>query len=320
MVTREEVAAYAGVSKTTVSRVMNNNGYVSSENRKKVEEAVAALGYKPNLIARSLKMKSTRQILFYAPDMINPFYFEVYQGMDDCAVQNGYTIVVSRHFKPEMINGRQFDGIILSDIPREYKEYLSDQFPAVVTSYTERPMEIPYVGIDIRSGAISAMQYLIDYGHKDICFSNSYFSHEDMRCISYMEVLRNNHISFDPDKLLIEGGEGDYYSVGHQSVERMLSRNVEATAITAFNDATAIGILAALHKHGLKVPEDISVMGFDDIRQAAYTYPPLTTVHIPKYEQGYESMKMLIDIIQGEKPQPKKLKTQLIVRESTAAL
>ncbi|MCX7709876.1 MAG: LacI family transcriptional regulator [Clostridia bacterium] len=316
MITRTDVAKHAGVSKTLVSRVLNNSGYVSTENRKKVEAAIKELGYTPNLIARSLKTRKTHQILFYARELSNPFFTEVYEGMEDYAEKLGYTIVVSSHFNPQMIAQRQFDGIILSHIPPNFtEELLKLGVPTVVTDYSGKALPFPSVGIDIESGTVQAIHYLSSQGHAHIAFLANSPDPADLRYQGFVKGLSECCPMLNPENLIFTANSPTYYHRGYDAAKQ-LKKNLSISAVFTFNDAMAIGAMAALSEEGIPIPEAVSIIGFDNILQAEFTAPPLTTVSIPKYDQGWESAKMLLKIIQGEKVQPITLETQLILRNS----
>lgn len=188
--TLNELSIELGVSVTVVSRVINNKGYVSMEKRERVEKAIEELGYRPNLIAQSLKTNQTRQILFYAPELANPFYVEVYRGMEDYAEQHNYTIVVSRYFDDGMIQQRRFDGVILSDIlPEQQDKFLKLGVPVVVTNYTGVRLRIPSVGIAMKEGACQAISYLWKCGHRRIGFITNVCSCHEQRFLGYVEEL-----------------------------------------------------------------------------------------------------------------------------------
>lgn len=323
MITRDDVAKHAGVSKTTVSRVLNNNGYVSPENRKKVERAIAELGYRPNLIARSLKTKQTRQILFYAPELSNPFYIEVYRGMEDFVEKQGYSIVVSSRFDDAVIRQRQFDGIILSLASYELQERARlSGIPAVITNYSTQPPVIPYVGIDIEEGAILAMEHLLGCGHRRIAYLTNSGTEGDQRYAGYFLGMGKTGIAPDTGWVIqVDASAGRTgYEQGYQAACRLIKQGLGVTAVFAFNDVVAIGAMAAFQEKHIKIPDDLSIIGFDDIPQAQYATPPLTTIRMPAYEQGWESAGMLLRLIRGEAVEPLVLKTQLIMRGSTAKL
>ncbi len=317
MITRDDVARHAGVSKSTVSRVLNKNGYVSQENRTKIEKAIVDLGYAPNLIARSLKTRESRQILFYTHEILNPFYMEVYRGIEDYAGENGYTIVLSRHFDYSIVKQRQYDGIILSGVSTEMeREFINLGIPVVVTHYGGKPLNLPSVGIDIKGGAQKATQYLLKCGHRKIAFITINEKCDEQRLDGFLNCLKNTDIDIKSTSIVCSKEKSHGYSQGYSCTMELLSKSRDFTAVFAFNDTMAIGALSAFYEKGIKVPQDISIIGFDDIIQASYTYPLLTTVKLPKYEQGYESARLLISLIQGNRAESMTLDTQLVIRNS----
>ncbi len=321
IVTRKNVAERANVSVTVVSRVTNNNGYVADDKRKRVEKVIEELGYSANLIARGLKTNETKQILFYAPELSNPFYVELYQGMEDYAEKHGYTIVVSSHYDDDMIYQRKMDGMILSAISKKQQaEFLKLKVPVVVTNYSGETLEIPSVGIDMMGGARKAVGYLCESNHKRIGFITNISTHQEQRYLGYLQGLKERNIQPDPNWVLFENSRGTAFDQGFNAAHRLLELKLDVTAIFVFNDAMAIGVIAALAERGIRVPEDLSIIGFDDILQAQYTCPPLTTIHIPKYEQGEESARMLIRKIKGKEVRTTILGTDLMVRGSVKSL
>ena len=317
MITRKDVAERANVSVTVVSRVTNNKGYVSADKRKRVEKAIEELGYSPNLIARGLKTNETKQILFYAPELSNPFYAEVYEGMEDYAINHGYTIVVSSHFNDDMIYQRKIDGLILSAISKEQQaEFLKLRVPVVVTNYSGETLEIPSVGIDMMEGARKAVNHICACGHKRIGFITNIPTHQEQRYLGYLQGLDDYNIQPNPGWVLTADSHKNAFDQGYQAGCRLLEQKLDVTAVFVFNDAMAIGVMAALAEREIHIPEELSIVGFDDILQAKYTCPSLTTIHIPKYEQGEESARMLIRMIRGEEVATTLLKTELITRNS----
>jgi DNA-binding LacI/PurR family transcriptional regulator len=315
--TRKDVAEHAGVSKTTVSRVLNNSGYVSPENREKIENAIRELGYRPNLIARSLKTKETRQFLFQAPELSNPFYMEVYKGMEEYAEEHNYTIVVSSRYDRDIVHQRQFDGVILSGIqPEHEKDLKALKIPVVVTSYTRVSLPFPSVGIDIEEGALAAMRHLIAKGHREIAFLTNGDTQKDDRYKGYAKGLEAGGIPLQQQLLVSSPGPGAAYEKGFRLAEKLMGTNVRFTAVYAFNDAIAIGAMSAFYQRGYRIPDSLSLIGFDDILQSRFTCPPLTTIYMPKYEQGWESARLLLKTIQGEAVESLTLQTRLVERGS----
>jgi len=320
MATRKEVADYANVSETTVSRVVNNNGYVSLDNREKVENAIKVLGYSPNFIARSLKTKETKQILFYATDLINPFYIEVYQGIEDYAVKHGYIIVVSGHFEKNMIRQRQFDGVIVSNIlPDQQKEFLDLNIPIVATNYSGQHMKIPSVDIDVKGGAREVMNYLYQCGHRRIGFICARISFNE-RYTGYLSALEEMGLPVAKSRIITSAKGKSNFEYGYNAALNLIENGLDVTAIFSFNDAMAIGAMAAFSQKGIRIPEDISIIGFDDIIQSRYASPPLTTIQLPKFEQGMESVKLLIQEIKGEEVSNVSLNTKLIIRDTVSKI
>lgn len=315
-VTRNDVAKYAGVSKTTVSRVLNNKGYVSEESRKKVEEAIKALKYRPNLIARSLRTKQTKQILFHTTNLKNPFFVEVYLGMEDYARQHGYTIVISSHYDHDVVEQRQFDGIIFTRVPPEYENY-NFNVPVVVTYANNYSPMVPFVSVDITDGAMKAFNHLFEYGHRKIGFLSPYTSPTDKRYLAYVDFHKKMGIPYNPERV-VRGIKGSTLcEEGYNGALELIKRKPDITALFVHRDIIAIGAMAALAENGYDIPGDISVIGFDNIIQSRYTIPPLTTINSPKYEQGIEMARMLIKMINGENVQSITMKTELIIRKST---
>ncbi len=322
MVTRKDIAEYAGVSKTTVTRVINNQGNVSRENIEKVNHAIKVLEYYPNMVARGLKTKKTYQILFHAPELLNPFFVEIYTGMDEVARQHGYHIVVSSHYDINIVRQRQYDGVILSYVPKERRlsEYMILGVRLVATDYTNSVLEIPHIKVDITSGIMQALDYLYECGHRRIALVSLPFEN-DQRVAAYKKWLEMKNLLFQSNLIYnnqIEGATN--YEQGYNAGVLIAESRLDATAIMVFNDAMAIGFLAALNHKGIRVPEDVSIVGFDNIVQAKYTSPPLTTVDSFLYQIGKECAQMLISEINGAEVKTKTIKTELIIRNSVARI
>jgi DNA-binding LacI/PurR family transcriptional regulator len=321
LVTRSDVAKYAGVSNTTVSRVVNNSGYVSPESRERVEEAIKTLGYTPNLVARSLKTKKSGQLLFCVSDFSNPFYIEIYTGMEELARQHGYTIVVASDFSSKMVAQRQFDGIIFSQLSKEKEADLSSMdIPVVINNYTTENYSLPFIKIDIKNGAEKAMKYLYDNGHRHIAYITNVPSEEEQRYSAYLDFVKNKKLPVNDDYIVSCTGFTTPYEQGYNAALELINRNLILSAILAFNDAMAIGILAALSESGIKVPQGISIISFDDLQQSKFTTPSLSTVKIPKYELGAESINMLLKKIHGGVINSTTIGTELIIRGSVLTI
>jgi DNA-binding LacI/PurR family transcriptional regulator len=321
LVTRKDIAEYAGVSKTTVTRVVNNQGSVSMENIEKVNQAIRTMEYYPNMVARGLKTKKTYQILFHAPALLNPFFVEIYTGMNEVAQQHGYHIVVSSNDDLNVIKQRQYDGVILSYIPTGHcqEEYKISGVRLVATNYSTCDLEIPHVKVDIAYGITQALDYLFECGHHKIALFSVPFLY-DQRIDAYKNWLQIKKLPFQKNLVHTDYMGKNSYEQGYNTGILIAENGLDATAILAFNDAMAIGMLAAFNRKGIRVPEDISLVGFDDITQAKYTNPPLTTISNFLFQIGKECAQMLISEINNEIVSTKVIKTELIIRNSVARI
>lgn len=317
MATREDVAKLAGVSKTTVSRVINNNGYVSAENRKKIEHAIKELSYRPNPMARGLRNQSTNQILFHNVEPQNMYYMEVYQGMDDCAMRHGYNIVLSGHYDGKLLTNSLFDGIIITSIIPGMDTFRKNAaIPLVFLDYGERGLDLPTLNVDTYGGMLLALNYLKKKGHKDIALLTFEWSGEKGRIGAFKDFMAENHTDDPSTRIFRSCDSANNFHNGYQSALQLIQSGIRCTAIACHNDIIAIGAIAAFHDHGLNVPQDMSVIGFDDIGQAAFSRPALTTIHMPKFEIGSESVRLLLHLINHEPLRPGTIKTSLVERNS----
>jgi LacI family transcriptional regulator, repressor for deo operon, udp, cdd, tsx, nupC, and nupG len=326
MANRNDVARLAGVSGTTVTRVLNNSGFIADETRKKVMDAVQQLDYHPNYSGRVLRGQSTRQILFYCPGLFNPFYVHVYYGMDDYAQKYDYSVILTRHFDKNMLQQRRFDGVILSvnDV-KDYgqkREFLSTiKMPVVGANFLQARLDIPFVRLDFEQGGRQAAEHLYALGHRSILYASDNnvedYKWHAIRKMAQEMNMQANRLSISPGPEAYE----NLHELGHVYAERIHRMNSLPTAVVSANDAVSLGLLSGLYQLGLRVPDDISVVSFDDIMLARYTIPPLTTVHFPKYEMGYELMHILHCMIckipyEGQQT----ITTRLIVRQSTRSI
>ncbi|MCX7842547.1 MAG: LacI family DNA-binding transcriptional regulator [Clostridia bacterium] len=328
MATIQDVAKAAGVSVATVSRVLNNSGLVQEETRETVMEAIRALNYQPNLLGRNLRRMETRMILVLLPNISNPFYSRIVKGIEDVAHKNGYNIMLCNtdsdkmreRIYLELLKKRLSDGIILmaSELSREELLELGKNYPVVQCCEYREDVEITHVSIDNYSAAKKAVNHLIGQGHKRIAMiscKNNFLS-TVQREAGYKKVLEESGIEFDPDLLAY----GDYgYKSGLRTAKQFLSMQDKPTAIFAISDMMAIGAIKAVRQAGLKIPEDIAVVGFDNINFASMCEPELTTVSQPKYDIGCYTMEFLIRQIKGESKSSQAifLEHELIIRAST---
>jgi DNA-binding LacI/PurR family transcriptional regulator len=329
-ITINEVAKAAGASVSTISAALNNSDYVSSEMRTRIGRAIKKLGYRPNELARGLRLQKTHSIAIVVPDLSNNFYIEMVRGAKDYSTSASYTLLIgdSRENWEEERNyldsfhRRRVDGIVrvpVIDAPAgKMKSVLgnlpvvcADRYPPVRDSYVGR------VGVDNHRAAESATRYLLSLGHRRIGIitgdASSVTSVDRLR--GFMQALRSAGIRQDPS--MIHRGHNDMES-GHLHTRQLLTRAGRPTAIFCTNNLMALGALAAIQEIGLVCPEEISLLGFDDFYWATLLRPRLTVIHQPAREVGMVAARMLIDHVEGRPSvqTPTLLATQLMVRDS----
>ena len=331
MATIHDVANRAGVSTATVSHVINQTRFVSESAVRRVRRAMQQLHYQPNAVARSLRRKHTRTLGLVLPDSSNPFFAEVARGVEDFAFQHGYNVLFGSsdgNLEKEkaylqVFVEKQVDGLIFvaaGESTRNIRQLQAEHLPLVVVDREFNNVVADYVVADNRRGGFLATEHLIQLGHRVIaCIAGpSTVTPSAERVIGYRDALKTYRLPIDP-KLV---RRGDFQSSsGFAAAQLFLRQKSRPSAIFACNDLMALGALGAIHKAGLRVPDDVAVVGFDDIALASYASPPLTTIQQPKYEMGKLAAQILLDRITAKKrvkAQRHLLPTQLIVRESTS--
>jgi len=327
-VTLKDIGKEVGVSATTVSRALNNKPDISYETKQKIKEAAERLGYSPNALARSLKAKKTGSIGVLIADIADPFFAPIVKGIENTAREMGYNIILcdtSEEYEQEklavqMMLEKRVDGLLITPSQTEYGDILGlkrKKIPFVLLARHFDLVESDYVIPDEIKGAFSATDHLIKKSHKKILFINgpNYISSARERLVGYKRALQEHAILFD-ESLVKEGALK--MEDGYRIMKEMLSTTTEFTAIFAYCDFVALGIIQALKEKKFKIPEDVAIMGYDDVIFARFLEVPLTTVHIPKYELGKEAMKLLKKKIEGkiQEPQSVILETKLLIRKS----
>jgi len=326
-----EVASSAGVSVATVSRVLNGKGPVSDEARGRVLHAIETLGYVPHGGARSLSTRRTMNIGVLLPDVHGAFFSEIVRGIDLAARAAGYHILVSGSHSDlaettavlQALHGR-IDGLILltAGIGAEWlRSSLPARLPVVLLHNVGEDGDRDSIRIDNRLGARMAAEHLLGLGHRRIAFICGPPGNADAeeRRHGFGEVLAA-HGAAAKAALELPGDFGE--ESGFRAGERLADLPQPPTAIFAANDAMAIGCLAALRGRGLRVPEDVSLVGFDDIPIARYLTPALTTVQVPIAEIGGRALDRLVETLQSGRETVKRhdvVTPTLAVRASTAA-
>ena len=327
-VTLEQVAAHAGVSPSTVSRILNGTAVVSDDKKQAVAEAIRTLGFVPNPVARGLAGGRTLSIGVVTQAIDSPFYGAALRGIEEQLGQAGYSpLFVSGHWNAaeearciEVLRSRRVDGIIvltgrLSDAALRA---VSRQLPVVVTGRSLKAPGLFSLNFDNLTGARLATEHLLALGHRRIAFIGGDPVHPDA-----LERERGYRAAFAAvdlpvDESLITAG-AYYEESGREAVERLLNAGRRFTAIFSANDQMAFGAALALHRRGLRVPQDVSMVGFDDLAASSYTIPPLSSVHQPMQELGRLAATAMLDLLAGRKPGVAMPAPQLVSRESTAA-
>lgn len=329
VVTLDMVATRAGVSPSTVSRILNGTAIVSPAKKRSVDDAIAALGFVPNPVARGLAGGRTLSVGVVTQAIDSPFYGAALRGIEDMLDPAGYSpLFVSGHWNAEIearcvdvLRSRRVDGIIvltgrLSD--QALKSY-AKSLPVVVTGRNISGPGLSSLNFDNFEGGRLATQHLADLGHRRIAFISGDTEHPDAneRLRGYRAALKASGIACDAN-LVVPGG---YQEVdGLQAVNHLLSTRQRFSAIFAANDQMALGALLGLHGHSLRVPDDISLVGFDNLPNSMYTTPPLTTIDQPAFELGQLAASAMLSLLAGEKPVIEVPAPRLIARESCRRL
>ncbi len=324
-----DVAQLAGVSISTVSHVLNDTRFVSDETKARVLQAIEQLNYRPSSLARALVRQETQTIALIVPDNVNPFFAELARGTEDCGFEAGYNVILcnsDRSLEKErayldMLISKRVDGLIYMtvDIHTEQLRPLLEH--NIQTVVFDREYEgFDALLLDNFQGGYDATRHLTELGHRRIaCISGPDLrTRSQGRVVGYEQALSDAGLSPDPELVLV----GDWtYQGGQEIAYRMFQLSSPPTAIFACNDAMAIGVISFLHERGLRVPEDVSVVGFDNVSLSAFSSPPLTTLATPILEVGQCICEMLLDRINGQlPPEPQRItiRAELLIRGSTA--
>jgi LacI family transcriptional regulator len=341
--TISDVARRAGVSTVTVSRVLNRERNVNSLTRERVERAIADLSYVPNVVARSLRSKRTHALALVLPDVTNVFWTTIARGVEDAAHSVGYSVLlcntdedpVKQQLYMQVIASQRVDGVIIApcdDDAAHLSELRQRNVPTVIMDRRIEGWDVDTVWGDSISGARALIRHLIKVGHRRIAIITgpSHASTADDRVAGYRMALAEASIPFDP--CLVKHGEFRAASGEHLTYQLLdESRSSEGgvahpaarggtfTAIFAANNVIALGVLDALEKRGLRVPQDVALVSFDDLPEASRLFPFLTVVTQPAYEMGTHAAQLLLSRLYGDTSSPARhvvLPTRLILRYS----
>ncbi|BCH20283.1 LacI family DNA-binding transcriptional regulator [Mesorhizobium sp. L-8-3] len=329
MATLNDVAEAAGVSPTLVSRYLNHRIELPAATRKRIDEAVARLDYRPNLLAKRLSTGRTESISLVTPEIANPFFAELAAAIEAEAERHGYAVYISStHGDPAravdairrladqhvdgliMMTNRPDDGTLAALLRRHANVVLVDEdVPGV---------DLPRIFVENENGAYLAAMHLIDAGHRDIALIGGppgLLSVRE-RLAGFERAMRERGLPVRPERMLL----GDYSrQFGHEALLQLVDRGERPTAILACSDYIAVGVLQAARQRGLAVPADMSLVGFDDMPFAELVDPPLTTVRQPVAEMGRIAFERLVALLGNTEAAPlTRLPVQLVVRRSVA--
>ncbi|MFD0668349.1 LacI family DNA-binding transcriptional regulator [Ramlibacter sp. MAHUQ-53] len=312
-----EVAELAGVSIATVSRVLNGSKPVSPQTRQRVEAAVARLGYRANPFARSLMSGRSRLVLVLVPDFANPFFAGIVNGIEAVTLREGYKIVLSGpQSSLESVYEGMVDGVI-SMAHEPMPEALAQRgFPWIACSEFLPDADVPCVSIDHQQAAIDAVQFLINRGHRRIALLSAQEDNTwaQQRHAGYEQALARAGLEVKPAYIRV--ARGTDYNCGMEAAGGLLALPEPPTAVFAVSDTLAIGAIKAFRRAGLRVPQDIAVVGFDNIPLSEVFEPSLTTIAQPMHELGTRAAELLMQRLAGGQPASEKLQHMLVMRES----
>lgn len=327
MVTISDVAKLANVSTATVSRVLSNSGNVKKETTEKVLEAIQKLNYQPNILARQLRKLETKTILVVVPDITNTFFSKILRGIERVAIENDYEVLLGDTGNDverergylDILRQKKADGMILltARLESHLLEEMAGEFPVVLACEYLEGSTIPTVSIDNISSARKATEYLINLGHRRIGFIsgplNVILSRDRLK--GFRQAMAQHNIPIE--SFLVQEGDFSFES-GYNMMMKFLAFDQPPTAVFAANDEMAIGAIKAIKSKGLNVPDDISVVGFDDIKFASIYEPALTTISQPMFEIGKKAMELLIKLINKDQLEKNQyiLEDQLVIRET----
>ncbi len=325
-----DIAKEAGISVATVSRVINGTATVSQETTARVQAAIAKFNYQPNVWGRRLRQQASHTILVFVPNIRNPYYASIVTGIEETARKLGYgtTLCITNNDKAresefkELLQNGHADGAIFLYMDKQNTEIpqLAKLFHIVQCCEYCQDESVPHISIDNYGAAKQVMQYLLSTGHKNIGFvgtQNHYISSEE-RLRGYESALVEAGIKVDPYKIAYADDDYNFKS-GIRAARELLAHDDQPTAIFCISDVLALGAIRAAEEMGLKVPQDVSIVGFDDVEYASMFNPMLTTVSQPGYSLGKSSAELLIKMIKkGATGGSAFLAHKLILRDSTA--
>ncbi|WP_159651317.1 substrate-binding domain-containing protein [Vibrio atypicus] len=333
MATMKDIAKLAGVSTSTVSHVINKSRYVSEEISERVNKAAQDLNYAPSALARSLKINRTKTIGMLVTTSTNPFFGEVVKGVERSCYQQGYNLILcntegDNERMRESINTllqKRVDGLILmcSSLEGEridvFEKY--PDIPVVVMDWGPMLFTSDKIQDNSLRGGYMAAKHLIEAGHTAIgCITGPLVKHQaQMRYEGYKRALNEAHLDFNSNWII----ESDFECEGgYQAFMRMFEKGQLPSALFVCNDMMAMGVINAANEKGVKIPDDLSIIGYDDIHISKFMTPALTTIHQPKYRLGKAAVEALLRKLDGSETEPQvvQLEPALVERKTVKAV
>jgi len=334
MIRLKDIAERAGVSVMTVSKVLRDAPDISAATKVRIKALAQQMGYMPDSTAQALRTRTSRFLGVVIPSITNPIFARTLLAIEEQAHEHGFDIILSQTLNQEdreenciqRLLSRRVDGIFISPVYRlrpdaPIYQALQERGTPVVVLGQSAPFcrQFANVETDDAQASYSATQHLLQLGHRQIAFftgpAGSPWAHD--RFEGHRRALREAQIEID-DKLVFQAGST--IEDGEKAALQFINESGSATAIRAVNDSVAIGCANMFLNQGIKVPENLSVVGFGNILTSEYFRVPLTTVRQPKFRLGIAAMESMLKLIRGERPPNKRLRAELIIRQSTAAL
>ncbi len=327
-VTLKVLAAHLKLDPATVSVVLNNvpGRSIPEATRERIRSAAQKFNYRPSFVARSLRNRRTMTIGILVPVLADGYHTEVMSGIGDHLLEESYFYFIAHHRHrpdlieqyPHMLVSRGAEGIIAIDTHLDHKLPV----PAVAVAGHRRINSVTNVVLDHNTAAEMALRHLYDLGHRAIAFMRGqpYSSDSEVRWQAMMNVAGDLGLTIQPELTIQLTKDLTTPELGYPVVQQLLAHHRRFTALVCFNDMAAIGAIRALHDAQLRVPQDISIIGFDDVPQAAFQTPSLTTIRQPLHEMGKLAAQLLLERLRSPDavPQEMAVKPRLIVRETTA--
>ncbi len=327
----KDIARVTNISYSTVSRALNNSPRVKLETREHIQRVAAEMGYLPSAVARSLVTRRTNTIGIVVTKITDLFFAEVIQGIEETALNSGQNVILTNSDgKPDRelaaiqnLRERRVDGIILvaacANQESKRRLFTSTGFdtPIVIINNVHREHIGHSIETDNMDGGRQASQHLLALGHRRIAYIAGPTTEWDgvERQSGYEQALHEAGLAIDP-ALIVRGDNRP--AGGLKAMQQLLALAAPPTAVFCYNDATALGAMRAAHAAGLRIPQDLSIVGFDDIDLAPFLEPPLTTVAQAKREMGALAVQMVLDLLNDKSVQDCILPSRLVIRESTA--